>query len=74
MALSDGRVVTVGADKTVRVWHANGNGTSTILPTVHTDVVRGVIPGQRVASSPSQTILRWLFGKLEENLYLSPSV
>lgn len=42
--ISDGRIITVSADKQVRVWDAEGlSPRSRILPTVHTDVVRDVV-------------------------------
>jgi phospholipase A-2-activating protein len=46
LPLADGRVVTVSADKTIRVWSSSPSSQDhVILPTVHTDVVRAVSRG-----------------------------
>jgi phospholipase A-2-activating protein len=46
LPMADGRVVTVAADKTIRVWSAMPDSQGhTVLPPVHTDVVRAISPG-----------------------------
>lgn len=45
IGLSDGRFVTVGADKTVRLWSPlSVASSSSTLPPIHTDVIRDVVP------------------------------